>query len=292
MAHQVSGSLRGAGYALFTATVVLLLGLTVMDQDWGMSAGPLLLTWLAGAGATLVLLMVWMASRASAASRDWPHALVPLLFAVVAPVLVAAGGPARDRVQTTVLWTVLALLTHAVLTVLTAAHRVRWRARTASLIALALVFAAAVGVERASQASWRARDFRAVGVPLVVPEVPGYLLSRAAPGQRSIFVILSPEHPTFGPYQRIGVEIGPSTPDRPGSCRRAASDRFLLGSGQAEDGLRGLVLCLDGHDFQMWLIPIDQAVPDLDPLLDQIKLRRVGATDLARYPAGWTWEPD
>lgn len=275
---------RIAGYALVTMSMVAVVGWAVVDRDWGGSGSWLMLTWLAGCGTTGALLVGWAWRRILG---DLPHVLTPVLFAVVVPPLVAAGGPARDRAQTTALWVAMALLTHVVLAVLTAPRRGGWL-RAGSLVLLALAAVAAVSVERARQVSWRAGDFRVVGVPLVAPQVPGYSLSRAEPGRYSIFLVLAVDAPAAGQDRRIDVQIGRATPTgTPGSCRDTRADRFA----SPGDG-GGLVLCLGDHAFQMWLSPAGQPAQNLKLLLDQVTLQPITASRLARYPASWTWEAD
>lgn len=214
-----------------------------------------------------------------------PHVLLPLPLAIVILVGVNASGRATDPVGTTVTWALVTLLAHLVLG---AGWRRRgnWRQASAraALVAVVLVGLVGAGVllGRASQPRWRAADFRAVGVPLVVPELPGYELTGTYAGRYSVRLRLEArtEFPPGGRYLLAIVERTSPTAD-PGPCQgRPIGQPFLE---RPDQDHRPALVCLPGGEAVLSLFPR----PDggrVEALLPLITVRPATAAELARYP--------
>ncbi|MEV4822571.1 hypothetical protein [Micromonospora sp. NPDC049274] len=275
-----------------SVTAVLAVGLWTADQDWTVSIGPMFLSLAAALCAACVIAALsrlpWMlVMRRRGRGVHLAHALAPILLVVLIPVGVASGGPVRDRWETTGCWAVFTLCVHLAVA-LAARRRLPGLARVSAVFAVAAMFVAVVGIERASQLRWRVDDFRVLGVPLVVPEIPGFELTDAYPGQPGhpdLFLELSdrPARP-YGRTVTVLVQrtagAGYPTSGRV-SCRGRADDRLVSSDG-------GLVYCLAEKGFQMHIRP-DPQMPSLAPLAPQVTLRRVEAQQLAELP-GTDWQ--
>jgi hypothetical protein len=274
-------SLDGLVPGLLSATAVTVAGLLVVDADWGASAGPVAVLWLTVLTTTAALaLHRVLTPRARRRGGDRAHILVPLLLAAVIPVGVVAGGPVRDRYGTTAVWALIALLTHLTLAIVTRPG-LRKRARAAAIAGLAVACLAAVAVERVSQRPWRAGQFRAVGVPLVAPEVPGYALTGAYAGRYSVLLLLTAR--SAGPLASATIDVGIETSPPAGSlgsCAGHTGEPFVVRVPGSEPTA---LFCLRGGAFRLWLHP-GAAGADIEPMLHRITLRTVPAGELARYP--------
>ncbi|MGW4466288.1 hypothetical protein [Micromonospora sp. NPDC004704] len=275
-----------------SVAAVWAVGLWTADQDWTMSIAPTFISLAASLCAACVItalspLLSVLVMRRRELGAHLTHALVPILLVVLIPIGVAIGGPVRDRWETTGYWAVFALCVHVALALATR-RRLPGLARVGAVLAVAAMFVAVVGIERASQLRWRVDDFRALGVPLVVPEIPGFELTYAYPGQPGhpdLFLELSdrPARP-YGRTVTVLVQrtagTGYPTSGRV-SCWGRADDRLVSNDG-------GLVYCLAEKGFEMHIRP-DPQMPSLAPLAPQVTLRRVQAQLLAELP-GTDWQ--
>jgi hypothetical protein len=268
--------LDGLAGGLISATAVIAVGLILMDADWGSPAGPI-----------TVLLMTILATTAALALRrvlahrhcGRIHVLVPPLLAVLIPIGVAAGGPIRDRYETTAIWAAIAVLAHLTLAAL-AQPRLRAGLRIAATVGLATACLATVLVERGCQRRWRAGDFQAVGVPLIAPELPGFELTGAYPGRYRVLLVLTARS---GPLALSTVEVGVETSPPAGSlgsCAGRTEQPFVV---QVPGSMPSGVFCLRDGTFRMWLHP-GPAAASIEPLLDQVTVRPVPASKLANLP--------
>lgn len=149
---------------------------------------------LAGALSAVVILVVHR--------RPSGHAVVPLLLvpAVLGPLTTVLE---RDRLEAAVLWSVVAVAVH-----LLVATR-RWRRAVPAILAVVLLGA---GLTWAAQERWRAHEFEALGVPLVVPDVPGYRLTGTYAGRYSLIVRL--EEPGGAGFDAVVERAYPTCPER------------------------------------------------------------------------------
>ncbi|MGC4876091.1 hypothetical protein ACLQ26_07480 [Micromonospora sp. DT43] len=275
-----------------SVAAVLAVGLWTVDQDWTMSIGPVFISLAAslcaaGVIAALSPVLRTLVVRRRGLGVHLTHVLVPILLVVLIPVGVAIGGSVRDRWETTGYWAVFALCVHLALALATR-RRLPGVARVGAVLAVVAMFVAVVGIERVSQLRWRVDDFRGLGVPLVVPEIPGFELTDAYPGQPGhpdLFLELSdrPARP-YGRTVTVLVQrtagAGYPTSGRV-SCWGRADDRLVSSD-------VGLVYCLAEKGFQMHIRP-DPQMPSLAPLAPQVTLRRVEAQQLAELP-GTDWQ--
>ncbi|GIG87697.1 hypothetical protein [Plantactinospora endophytica] len=275
-----------------SVAAVVAVGLWTADQDWTTSMGPVFISLAVALCAVCVIAalspLLWMLMmRRREPGAYLTHALAPILLVVLIPVGVAIGGPVRDRWETTGYWAVVTLCVHLALALATR-RRLPGLARMGAILSVTAMIVAVVGIERASQLRWRVDDFRALGVPLVVPEIPGFELTYAYPGQPGhpdLFLELS-ERPAR-PYGRTVTVLvrrtagaGYPTSGRV-SCWGRADDRLVSSDGS-------LVYCLAENGFEMH-IRSDPQMPSLAPLAPRVTLRRVPAQQLAELP-GTDWQ--
>jgi hypothetical protein len=130
----------------------------------------------AGLG-VLVALLVW--GRRGGRTPPWRHLAVPPVLVVLVPLVLAMCGGARSRWETGLLCAVVAAGVHVALGL----PRRRFRLLLCGLLAGSAVLTAVV-----SQTRWRAEDFRATGLPYVVADVPGYVLSGTYADVGAIFL--------------------------------------------------------------------------------------------------------
>ncbi|WP_306211109.1 hypothetical protein [Actinoplanes sp. RD1] len=170
---------------------------------------------------------------------------VPLLLVPLA-VLPLVAGAERNRVEAALLWGAAAVAVHALIAY----------GRKGSAVVVVL----AVLLTWAAQDRWRAQKFAAVGLPLVVPDVPGYRLTGTWAGRYSISMTLR------GPSdRRVHAVI-----ERPrGGC----------GSPPAREHA---VLCLrDGAALRLVPGGVSGSVADLEPL---VALREASPAEFASHP--------
>jgi hypothetical protein len=272
------------------SVTAVFLGAPLVDQDWGMSVSPFVLMWclaVAAIGAQAVGHRLWPGD-----GWRWAHILVPVAVAVLAPFVAHWGGPVRDEWESVSLLAALAVVGHAGVTVLTSPRARLW-ARGAVVLVWVLALTATVTVERAAQERWRARDLEAAGVPLVVPQVPGFTLAGAAPGRytRVVMVVLS-DRPT-DPYRgrALDVTITPTSSTYPANWCSGRDGQRYVNSGSAGAGYASVVLCPAGTGCQILITPRSAQI-DLPSLLNRIEASPMSARALARTPRMSGWEPD
>jgi hypothetical protein len=218
--------------------------------------------------------------RAVAGRPGWPrqHVVVPLVL-VPAAVVPLVTGAERNRVEAALIWGVAAVTVHLLLAYAGAGGR--WRRWTAA--ALVLPCAAAVLVTWGCQPRWRAQSFEAVGLPLFLPEVPGYRLTGTWAGRARVSMTLS------GPsgHRLFAVIEGPTGQD--GDCVAGGDRRWWEGgTGQAPEHA---TLCLSDAAV-LRLVP-DAASTGLADLLPRVTVRQVDGSVLAGHPDDATMsEPD
>jgi lysylphosphatidylglycerol synthetase-like protein (DUF2156 family) len=105
---------------------------------------------------------------------------VVLVPAAVVPLVT---GAERNRLEAAVIWGAAAVVVH-----LLVAYAGRWRRWAAA--GLVVPVAAAALLTWGYQHRWRAQKFEAVGLPLVVPELPGYRLTGTWAGRYSVSMAL------------------------------------------------------------------------------------------------------
>jgi hypothetical protein len=289
-------ALEGVGFGLISAATVVVAGGLLVDADWGMSIVPYFGVWLLAGAATIVSCAVQALRAGLRRGRPgvgpWLHVAVPPLLALIAPIGVALGGPVRDRWATTALWAAVALLAHLAVAVggTAGAPRVRAAAAAGLVVAMAGVLGGVVAVERASQLRWRANDFRAVGVPLLIPEIPGLELAGAYAGRYSVSLALVRRSQRPEPNRLVQGTIRPArTAWPPDSCASGADRRYAR---RNQTGDVTLVFCVQGGKFVLTVWSEDPGLA-IEPLLGEITLRPVSGTVLAGFPAAYTIpEPD
>jgi hypothetical protein len=209
----------------------------------------------------------------------WPaqHALVPLVL-VPAAVLPLVTGAERNRLEAGLIWGAAAVAVHVLLSYAMAGGR--WRRWTAA--GLVLPCAAAALLTLGCQHRWRAQKFEAVGLPLYVPEVPGYRLTGSWAGRYSVSMALA--GPSGGRlYARIeGLDQG-QVCDSPIDRPRLSTDVWF--------DTESAVFCLpDGVVLE--LVPGGGA-SSVAGLLPTVTLREVDGSVLADHPDNSTMsEPD
>jgi hypothetical protein len=254
-----------------------------------------------GLGAALAVVGVLTVLVTAARNRfgvRWTYAHVPLPLVLLPVVLagVALPGGERNRLETGVLWGAAVLIVHLLVGLAGSAGRSGlagsagrgWWLRVVSVLGIVLTCAAAFGVTVASQHRWRAQKFEAVGLPLYVPDVPGYRLTGARAGRSAVILMLSndPVHPRAG--GRIDVWIFRDRDGRFPRCGPGSVTRWAM-TDQRSD--HGLVFCLP-EPAVMTLAPV-YGTPGIADLLPAVAVRKVTGSELARYPDdGTTWEAD
>ncbi|WP_285689283.1 hypothetical protein [Actinoplanes sp. NBRC 103695] len=186
--------------------------------------------------ATIAAMLILIVHR-----RPSAHAVVPLLL--VPPVLTSlTTGLERDRLEAAVLWGAVAMAVQLLVAT-------RWWRR--AVPAILLVCLAGAGATWAVQEHWRAHAFEALGVPLYVPDAPGYRLTGAHPGRYSLIVRLEG---AAGGFDAVVERAWPSCPER---------DRAQI--------------CLpDGYAMT------------LHPAQGQVRVRKADGSELARLPGSVT----
>ncbi|MDG4825637.1 hypothetical protein O7635_27640 [Asanoa sp. WMMD1127] len=257
VARWVDGAVAG----LLTAGGVAATSVALADRDFGATAGPIAGVWAAGLATTAVVAVYTLVRRLTAA-----HVAVPLVAIVLVPLGVAIGGPARDGPAVAVCWAAAAFVAH-----LAVAHG----ARLAGAGVVLLVVVAAVAVGRLGQPVWRAGDFRAVGVPLMVVDLPGFAPTRAGAGRWSVQVVVAERpYPDEAAGRQLTVTIAPAwTP-----CGAAGPTVV------APDTARW---CLTEH-----VVFVHTRGWRVESALPAMALRPVEAKELARLPAASLWEAD
>jgi hypothetical protein len=206
------------------------------------------------------------------------HAPVPLVMVPVA-VWPLVLGAERNRVEAGLIWGAAAVAVHAVLAYAVAGGR--WRRWVAA--GLVLPCALAGLATWGCQHRWRAQKFEAVGLPLVVPQVPGYRLTGTWAGRYSISMALR------GPSSRRLYAVIEAASLHYGGCEPGSDPRRLMPS--TGQNTQRAVFCLrDGAVLA--LIPGDDSagIVDLPP---GSTVREVDGSVMADYPDDATMsEPD
>ncbi|MBL7261958.1 hypothetical protein [Paractinoplanes lichenicola] len=201
---------------------------------------------------------------------SWPrtHVLVPLLFlpAAIAPLVL---GLERNRIEAGLVLGAAAFAIHLSL------------GRRHAVAAVAVTVVVAGLAVWGLQDRWRAQKFEAVGVPLYVPEIPGYRLSAVWAGHYSVTLKLTAPGGTW-----LDVQLLNGTNDFP--CGPGRPERAVY---PPEGSPKRLGICLP-EGGTMLVSPGYQA-PDVTPLLTHITVRAVDGATLAEHPDGVTsFEPD
>jgi hypothetical protein len=201
----------------------------------------------------------------------WPvaHVAVPMVLVplAVAPLVTVAE---RNRLEAALIWGAAAVAVHVLLAYALAGGR--WRRWAAAGLVLPCVAAALVTV--GCQTRWRAQKFEAVGLPLYVPEVPGYRLTGSWAGRYSVSMTLA------GPAgRRLHAVIegpGPGV----GGCGPDGRPRL---STEVYHGTVSAVFCLrDGAVLQ--LVPGGAGPAGVGDLLPVVTMREVDGSVLADRP--------
>ncbi|MEV4534490.1 hypothetical protein AB0J82_11740 [Asanoa sp. NPDC049518] len=252
---------------LVTVAGVVTGALLFADRDFGSTGGPIAGCFVTGL-ATTALVAAYAVVR-----RQPAHVFVPLVGTVAVPVAVATGGPFHDGRAIAVWWGAAAFVVHLAI----ASRRL-----AAALVAVGVV-ASAWLVGRVGQETWQAEDLRAVGVPLVVVDVPGFTPYRAGAGRERVEVILA-DQPHRG--RRITQTIYRS---------RCASTAPTLIDDTVTSSVR---LCAAGHVVVartelIYSQPGATGEPwSIEPLVPSMTVRPVTAEDLARLGDVTPWEDD
>jgi hypothetical protein len=211
---------------------------------------------LAAGFAILVVLLTW--GRRGGRAAHWRHLAVPPVLVVLIPVGLAVCGGARSRWGTGLLCAAVAVLVHVSLGL---------PRRRTRVVVLGLIGGVAAVIAVSMQTPWRAEDFRATGLPLVVADVPGYELTGT---YADVGVIFLAYEDTGGARRQLDATIGR------GGCR---AEQFCV----ALDG--GYTLALD-HPYLIGNYGVRDAVPT------GITVRPVSARYLASFPVGNVSLPD
>jgi hypothetical protein len=251
--------------------------------DGGDGTRGLLVGLLAVTGATVVISVVVIARNLSGVRSPRTHVLVPLLLGPAVPLVLIAAGGERSRLESGALWAAATLALHLLLG-LAARQGLARRIRHTAALGLALTCGVTFLIASGCQERWRAGNFRAVGLPLYLPEVPGYRLTSTYAGYRNVIMLLEedPAHPQTS--HRIDVWISHGSPRPAQPCVPGGPDRFVDKPGQPS---AGLVFCLP-ENAVMALWPRD-GTPSIEVLFPTIVARKVDASVLARHPDGAAW---
>ncbi|MCY1144664.1 hypothetical protein OWR29_42260 [Actinoplanes sp. Pm04-4] len=209
-------------------------------------------------GAALVIAVLPLRKRG--------HAVVPLVLVPVAVVPLVAGLE-RNNVEAALLWGCAAIAVHVLIE----------RPRATNAVVVVLVVAALL--TWGLQHRWRAQKFEAVGLPLFVPQVPGYEVNRTWAGRYIVSMTLRPDDRS---NHYLDAVIRENV-----RCRHDDTDRWVI---ERETGPDALGLCLPGG-AAMTVGP-GYLTPDLSPLFDRITVREVDGSVLADHRNGGEMEPD
>lgn len=221
------------------------------------------------AAVTLVAAAGRIGGRLPGLRRPQWHVFVPLLLVPMAVVPLVLGAE-RNRVEAALLWGCAAVTVHVLLAYAPVGRS--WRRWVSAT--LVLPCAAATLTTWGCQHRWRAQKFQAVGLPLIVPEVPGYQLTGTWAGRYSIRTALR------GPSGRRLYGVVEAASVRYGGCGPGSDRRWRVSS--AGDGLERAMSCLrDGT--MLTLIPGGGSAGIAD-VLPHVRLREVDASVLADLP--------
>jgi hypothetical protein len=228
--------------------------------------------------AALVIAMMCRSRHWFSRQERFAHTALPVVLWLIALLGIAAAGGERNNAETGVLWAVTAFLAHLLVAAVAADGSAGRRAL--AVLALVAVCGAAGCVTVAGQHRWRTQKFARVGVPAYVPEVPGYRLTSAYAGRSTVSLLLQADPaPGSGPG-RIKVSISRSAADRI-QCGPGGDDRWVT---RTEGSPGRLSFCLPGGGV---LVMAPGSLPgSIEGLLPSVRLRKVGADDLASYPDG------
>ncbi|MCA2216004.1 hypothetical protein [Jidongwangia harbinensis] len=234
------------------------------DATYGIAGGLV-----ASVGAVAVLAAACGIARWRRAPWPAPHVVVPLVL-VPAAVLPLVTGAERNRLEAGLIWGAAAVAVHVLLAYAMAGGR--WRRRTA--VALVLPCAVAGLLTFACQHRWRTQKFEAVGLPLYVPQAPGYRLTGSWAGRYSVSMALA------GPSgARLYARI--EGPDSHGLVCTAPIDRPRL-STEVWFDTESALFCLPGGAV-LALVPGGDS-GSVAGLLPSVTLRAVDAAVLADHP--------
>jgi hypothetical protein len=192
---------------------------------------------------------------------SWPrtHVVVPLVLLplVIAPLVL---GLERNRLEAGLLFGAAAFAVHLSL------------GRRLAVAGIAVTVVVAGLATWGCQERWRAQKFEAVGVPLYVPEVPGYRLAAVWAGRWSVTQTL-----TTPGGARLDVQLLATTDEL--ACGPGRPERQVL---TALGSPSRLGICLPGGGTMI-----------VKPAAEQLTVRQVNGATLAAYPDSATaFEPD
>ncbi|WP_250035783.1 hypothetical protein [Paractinoplanes maris] len=213
--------------------------------------------------------------------RRWGrgHVAVPLVLVPVA-VLPLVSGLERDNVEAALIWAAAAITIHVWLESPAGSAWKRWAAG-----GIVLVVAVAGLLTWGLQHRWRAEKFEAVGLPLYVPDVPGYKMRGTWAGRYTVSMTLRAEG--SGWHYADAIIRRPDGSN--GRCGSGLPERWVIEGG---DGRDRLGICLGGDEGATMVIGPGYQSPDLAPLFDRITVREVDGSVMADYPNGGEMEPD
>lgn len=208
----------------------------------------------AAIGASAVIAVVRVRGR-------WPrtHVVVPLILLplVIAPLVL---GLERNRLEAGLLFGAAAFAVHLSL------------GRRLAVAGIAVTVVVAGLATWGYQDRWRAQKFEAVGVPLYVPEMPGYRLNAVWAGRWSVSQTL-----TTPGGARLDVQLLAATDELP--CGPGQPERQVM---TASGSPSRLGICLPGGGTMI-----------VTPAATQLTVRQVDGAALAAYPDSATaFEPD
>lgn len=203
--------------------------------------------------------------------RSGGHALATLILvpAAVVPLVTAAE---RNRLEAGLIWGTAGVCLHVALAHALAADR--WQRWTA--VGVLVPFVVAALATWGSQHRWRAQKFEAVGVPLVVPEIPGYPLTGTWAGHWSVSMAFR-----HADGRRLYAIIG--HPERGGiSCTPGDDRPRMLPEPESGQGPERAKFCLRDN-AALTLVDFDGSA-HLAGLLPAITVREVDGSELADHP--------
>jgi hypothetical protein len=195
-----------------------------------------------------ILLVLAARGRPPGRPRAWRHLAVPPALTVLVPVALAVCGGNRSRWWTGLLCAAVAAGAHAALEVPRRRHRV---------VLCGVLAAGAVLTAAGCQRQWRQEDFAATGLPYVVADIPGYLLTGTYADAGAI--VLTYRSATWPPTRLIATVsdrcnrvavAGPHSTARNGACLGLPGGRELEvgrpfpvpGPGEAGEVPRGITV--------------------------------------------------
>ncbi|MEV6602087.1 hypothetical protein AB0M36_35335 [Actinoplanes sp. NPDC051346] len=233
----------------------------------------LLFSVLAAVVAAAVIAVVRVIAGRSGARWPKTHVVLPVVLVPVAVVPLVTGAE-RNRLEAGLIWGAAAVAVQVL--VAYSGSGDRWRRWMAA--GLVLPCAAAALATWGCQTRWRAQKFEAVGLPLYVPEVPGYRLTGTWAGRYSVSMAL------VGPSGRELFAVIGRTPGREVDCA-SRGGRPWRESAAGQGKQRALCCLRDGAVLEL--------VPGVAGPLPDFTVREVDGATLAGHPDDPTMsEPD